>query len=332
MEATARAHPNIALAKYWGKSDLDANVPAQTSISATVDGFTTETTVRLRPDADSDRVWFQGELVETDGFGRRVRRFLNAFRDELPTPIPWVTVWTENGFPTSAGLASSASGFSALAVATNRVAGQPLSQESLCALARRASGSAARSMFGGFVELPAGSGTDADEAVAHQIAPREHWDIRCLTAVVSSRAKEPGSTQGMLHTQKTSPYYRAWRRKGVEHSSALRRAIRQRDWPTLREVAEHNSNMMHAAAIASSPSLLYWERPTVDLLQKVQLWRRQSLRALCTIDAGANPHVFCPAAQVDLVRQRMARVRGIERIIHSRVGRGARVVHTAAGA
>ena len=146
--ATATAHPNIALIKYWGKRDLPLNLPDVPSLSITLDTFQTETTVRWGAETagGADHVEVNGEVV-TGKSAERVSRFL----DLVQSPRPAASVVTHNNFPTAAGLASSASGFAALALAATRAAGQALSPAALSVLARRGSGSACRSLWGGWV-------------------------------------------------------------------------------------------------------------------------------------------------------------------------------------
>ena len=152
-EASARACANIALAKYWGKADVKRNVPAVPSISMTLDQLVTETKVRFDPSLRADSVRLDGRRAST-GEAARVVAMLDRVRREARLRS-YARVSSHNHFPTAAGLASSASGFAALAAASCAAAGLRRSSRRLSALARQSSASAARSIFGGFVELPA---------------------------------------------------------------------------------------------------------------------------------------------------------------------------------
>src|SRR5690606_26413987 len=198
----AEAYANIALAKYWGKSTAGENRTAVPSLSLTLDGLRTRTEVRFDERLTADEARLDGNLLT----GRPLER-VSALLDRVRAAsgeTRKARVTSRNEFPTAAGLASSASGFAALALAASYAAGAPLDPKILGDLARRSSASAARSLLGGFVEL------DAHADSATQVAPREHWDLTMLVAVVAPGPKPMGSTQAMIHTAQTSPYYEAW--------------------------------------------------------------------------------------------------------------------------
>ena len=160
MEASARACANIALAKYWGKADVKRNIPAVPSISLTLDQLVTETRVRFDASVKADVVRLDGRRATRDE-AERVTAMLDRVRREARLHLN-AHVTSHNHFPTAAGLASSASGFAALAAAASAAAGLRFNARRLSALARASSASAARSIYEGFVELPAGSRGDAD--------------------------------------------------------------------------------------------------------------------------------------------------------------------------
>ena len=142
--ATAIAHPNIALVKYWGKRDVTLNLPSVSSVSLTLAGWHTRTTVDWG--STTDEVLLNGNIAP-GSFASPVLRFL----DHVATSRPPCRVETANDFPTAAGLASSASGFAALALAAVKAAGLDCDGKKLSQLARLGSGSACRSIWGGFV-------------------------------------------------------------------------------------------------------------------------------------------------------------------------------------
>ena len=249
MQAVAEARTNIALVKYWGKRDTALNLPATGSLSLTLDGLGTRTTVSFA-DGDRDRVQLDGAPAD-ERTAARVLALVGRVRERAGVSA-WAEVVSHNSVPTASGLASSASGFAALAVATVRAAGLTLSAGELSELARTGSGSAARSIFGGFVEMARGERADGRDAVAVPIDGSEAWsDLRLVVAVTSEARKAIGSTEAMERTARTSPYYPAWL-AGVDGDlRAARAAIAARDLGALGAVAERSALRMHASAMAA---------------------------------------------------------------------------------
>lgn len=325
MRSTAVAHPNIALVKYWGKRDVDLNLPATGSLSVTLGGLETRTTVEFVEGRGHDSLHLDGGAV---GSGReldRVESFLDLVRERADLERG-ARVETRNTFPTGAGLASSASGFAALAMAATRAAGLELSGPELSRLARRGSGSAARSIFGGFVEMHRGSESDGSDAYAEPIVPTDHWDLRCFVAETDTGSKRIGSTEGMLHTERTSPYHDAWVETVERDLQTARDAVEARDFDPLAEVAESNCLRMHADALAADSGLLYWNGATVSLIHRLRDARRNGLDLFFTIDAGPHVKVFClPEAEPD-VSQLLADADEVLDVHESSIGPGAHVV------
>ncbi len=280
VTATAVAHPNIALVKYWGKRDGPLNLPAVPSLSLTLDGYHTTTTVGP---ADADEVWLNG--ARTDD--AKVRRVL----DLLAPGRPPLRVVTANDFPTGAGLASSASGFAALVVAADAALGTALPREALSVLARRGSGSACRSLWGGLVEWRLG--VRVDGADSHGVPVGVDWDLRLLVAVVSDAKKAVGSTEGMERSRATSPLYAAWVANGPRDVADGLAAVRARDLPALGAVMERSTFAMHGTMSSSTPPLLYWQPATVALLHEVFALRARGVPCWATMDAGPQVKVLC---------------------------------------
>lgn len=299
MQATAIAHPNIAFVKYWGKRDIDRNVPAAGSVSMTLDGLETRTTVEFSETLSADSLQLDGDPVGSGETLHRVEAFLDLVRQRAGIDRA-ARVETRNNFPTAGGLASSASGFAALARAATQAAGVELSERELSALARRGSGSAARSIFGGFVRMEVGD--EGEGAAGFQVAGPDHWNLRCVIVETAEGPKSVGSTEGMLHTERTSPYYDAWIESvsgDVEEAVA---AIRDREFDGLAEVAERSCLRMHAAAMSADPGILYWNGTTVEVIHRVRAARDGGVDAFFTVDAGPHVKVFCePAAEADVV-------------------------------
>ena len=235
-------------------------------------------------------------------------------------------VTTENGVPTASGLASSASGFAALAVAATRAAGLTLSPDELSVLARLGSGSAARSIFGGFVEMARGQRADGSDAAARPLAGGEGWDVRLVVAVTAAGPKPMGSTAAMEHTARTSPYYAAWL-AGVDGDlAAARAAIAARDLPALGAVAERSALRMHASAMAADPPIIYWNPATLAAIAGVRALRDRGVPVFFTIDAGPHVKALCAAAHADEVAAALAAVPGVVKTLTGAPGPGARVV------
>jgi diphosphomevalonate decarboxylase len=321
--ATAVAHPNIALAKYWGKREDGHNLPAVPSLSVTLAGMATTTTVAFDPALAEDAFLLAGAPAGA-GPTKRVVGMLDRVRAASGVTAR-AMVTSANDFPTAAGLASSASAFAAMALAATTAAGLGWDVARVSDLARRTSVSAARSPLGGFVELRAGRAGD-DDLWATEVARAGHLPLRVLVAVTREGPKPTLSTEGMLHTQRTSPYYPAW----VETAPALfertRAAVLARDLEALGVAAEESALRMHAAAIAACPGLVYWVGATVEVMDAVRRLRARGTAAWFTIDAGPHVKVLTAPADADAVERALAEVPGVTRIIRAEPGPGAAVV------
>jgi diphosphomevalonate decarboxylase len=226
-------------------------------------------------------------------------------------------VESENNFPTGTGIASSASAFAALSLAASRAAGLSLSETELSRLARRGSGSACRSVPGGFVEWQAGD-TDQD-SYASSLAHAEHWKLADCVAIVSQQHKETGSFHGHALAD-TSPLQAARLSSAEQRLGQCRQAVLQRDFDSLAQVMELDSHLMHAVMITQNPPLLYWQPATLAVMHAVQGWRKQGLAACFTIDAGPNVHVICPAENAAQVGTKLAQIPGIQNVLSAEVG------------
>ncbi|MBI1801448.1 MAG: diphosphomevalonate decarboxylase [Chloroflexi bacterium] len=318
-KATCVAFSNIALIKYWGNRDNTLRLPMNGSLSFTLDGAYTITTVEFGVDLPQDTIELDG-AVASGPAAERISRHLDLMRT-LAGVSSRARVASRNNFPTGAGIASSASGFAALTCAAAWALGLNLSDTELSRWARRGSGSAARSIGGGFVEWHA-SDEDA-QSYAEVIAPAQHWPLHDLIAVVARGQKAVGSTEGhsLAHT---SPLY-AGRIAQVENDlPVMRRAILERDFQALGEIAEADALSMHAVMMTSRPSLIYWTPETVTVMRAVREWRRGGLACYFTIDAGPNVHVITTREAASEARYRLQQLTGVERIISCQVGPGAR--------
>ena len=221
-------------------------------------------------------------------------------------------------------LASSASGFAALAAAASSAAGLRLSARQLSALARQSSASAARSIYGGFVELPAGARGDADLA-ARQIAPPAHWNLRLIVAQTVPGPKKVGSTEGMERSRKTSPYYQTWLERAPKWCRTIKRAIKDRNLEALGEAMEQSTLAFHCCAITSSPPIFYWAPQTLVAIDTVHGLRERGVSAWATMDAGPHVKTLCDASDAARVRQALDRTQGVTRTWITKPGPGVEV-------
>jgi diphosphomevalonate decarboxylase len=292
MIGRASAPANIALVKYWGKRDPRLNLPEAGSISVTLEGLESHTTVCFAAGNDRDRLLLDGHEVPEGGLDR-VRRVLDRVR-QVTGVSHSAHVESRNTFPTAAGIASSASGMAALALASSRAAGWNPTPEEASVLARLGSGSACRSIHGGFVEWIAGSRSDGEDSHAMPLATPEHWPLEAAIFLVSSEAKPVSSTRGMAETAASSPYHAAWIATVLEDLPVAREAIQSRDFGGLERVTERSCLAMHATMLAARPSLCYWKPETVQTLDAIERLRAEGRSLFFTIDAGPNVKVFTP--------------------------------------
>jgi diphosphomevalonate decarboxylase len=301
--ATAVAQPNIALIKYWGKRDEALVLPWSDSLSMTLDIFPTTTRVRLAPEAEHDAVTLDGAPARGEAL-RRVVAFLELVRDTAGHSARSM-VDTENTVPTGAGLASSASGFAALAVAAAAAYELDLDVTALSRLARRGSGSASRSIFGGFAMWHAGRSTgtaeEADLSSYAEPVPTGALDPALVVVVADAGPKAVSSRAAMRRTVDTSPLYAPWAASSRDDLVDMRGALRRGDLDTVGEIAERNALGMHATMLAARPAVRYMSPATISVLDSVLRLRRDGMSAYATIDAGPNVKVLCHRADADRV-------------------------------
>ncbi len=320
---TARAGVNFALVKYWGKRDRALNLPAAGSISITLDALWSETSVRLRPDAAED-------VLELDRVGgapaeARVRALLDRIRQRAGRSER-LEVRSHNNFPTGAGLASSASGFAALVTAACAALDFRTEAAERSELARLGSGSAARSIFGGYVEMHPGQRDDGADAIAQPLAEAAHWPLAVVIALTDPAPKSVGSSEGMEHTRQSSPFYSAWIEGQPAQLAAARRAIAERDFEQLAAISEASCLAMHAVAFAARPGLVYFNGATIDCLHRIRLLRQQGLGVFFTVDAGAQVKAICEPAHRDAVAAALAELPGVRDVWLAGLGPGARLL------
>lgn len=273
MKATAIAPANIAYIKYWGRKDAKLRLPYNASISMNLSACTTTTTVEFSPDFERDTV--------TEGFGtERIIEHLDRIRI-LAGSKERAHVTTNNSFPTSTGIASSASGFAALTVAATGALGLKLSEKELTALARLGSGSACRSIPDGFVKW--------EGEYARSLHSSDYWDIRDVLVIVENNAKSISSSAGHAAAH-TSPFFAKRLEEVPKRIKRLETAFRKKDFKMLGEIIEEDCLDMHHVMQTQNPPLFYWND---DTKRVIDMLKNSGLPAYFTIDAGPNVHVIC---------------------------------------
>lgn len=319
--AVAIAHPNIAFIKYWGNRDHNLRIPTNGSISMNLDGLYTRTRVTFDTTLVADEFVLNGQ-PQSGSVLHRVFTVLECVRN-LAHSDNHSRVESENNFPMGAGIASSASAFAALSLASSAAAGLQLSERELSRLARLGSGSACRSIPSGFVEWQAGEGDE--DSYAYSIAPPDYWDLTDCIAVVSTERKPTGSSQG--HRLAESSPLQAARLAGASQRMELcRRSIIDRDFDALAKVTELDCHLMHAVMMTSQPALIYWAPATLSVITSVQIWRKNGLEVCYTIDAGPNVHILCPNPISSQVVGLLEQVPGVVQVLTARPGGPAHLV------
>jgi diphosphomevalonate decarboxylase len=311
-KATARAHPNIALVKYWGKRDEALILPHQSSLSVTLAPLQVITTVELGHAEDTV------ELNGSKAKGSERQRVVDVVSRVL-AHVPGLgraKVVSRGNFPASAGLASSAAGFAALAVAARAAAGLPRDVAEESRLARLGSGSASRSIQGGVCVWRRGTRADGEDSYAVQSFNERHWpELRLMVAVLSREEKAVKSRDGMRSTVETSPYYPAWAQDAEAEVERALTHIGERDLASLGALAERNAWRMHATAFAANPPLCYFKPKTLELILRLGELREKGVPIFFTLDAGPNP-VLLTTQGHEQKAEALARACGAEDVVH----------------
>lgn len=316
MKATALAHPNIAFIKYWGKLDQELNLPLNNSISMNLDSFYTKTTVEFN-DFYEDYVMINKKI--SSGIEKsRVVEHLDRFRKLAGVDMK-AKVISENNFPSSAGIASSSSGFAALTLACSSALKLNLDERTLSSISRRASGSSCRSIPGGFVEWFMGSSDET--SYAESIEEPENFIVLDIVAIVSRRKKDVSSTEGM---KIFNPYFYARLAEVHEHLCFVRNAIKEKNFTQLGKYAEKDCISMHTVMMNSG--LFYWEPETIKIIKLVSELRKEGTECYFTIDAGPNVHILTLPENEEKIRNRIQKENEKIELITSKPGGKARII------
>jgi diphosphomevalonate decarboxylase len=319
-QATAVAHPNIAFIKYWGNEDDILRLPSNASLSMNLDALHTTTTVLFDDTLTGDTLTINNETASGAALNR-VAAHLDLVRAQAKITTA-ARVVSHSNFPMGSGIASSASAFAALSVAAAAAAGLSLDEAALSRLARRGSGSASRSVPGGYCQWV--TGTDKT-SIATSIAPPEHWDLRDVVVIASQEHKPVGSSDGH-RLAKTASLQEARVAGAEERLTQCREALLARNLKIMGQVMEEDAVIMHAVMMSSQPPLYYWNTATMDIIQATQRWRKQGLPVYFTIDAGPNVHLICEARHQKEVEIEARKIPGVKQVLTSGPGGPARLI------
>lgn len=312
-QATASAPVNIACIKYWGKRDTKLILPTNSSLSVTLDQdhLRSTTTSRCDTSFEKDRLWLNGKEEEIKPGGRlavcidelrRLRKEVEQKADEPKIAAFPIHICSYNNFPTAAGLASSASGFAALVSSIAALYKLPATPSQLSLISRQGSGSACRSLFGGFVAWEMGEKADGSDSFAVEVAPRDHWpEMHALICVVSDDKKGTSSTSGMQRTVETSALLQHRIKHVVPQRMAdIKKAILAKDFDTFAKITMQDSNQFHAVALDTDPPIFYMNDVSRSIIALVVELNRASvaaggkIKAAYTYDAGPNAVIYAP--------------------------------------
>ncbi len=314
-KATAVACSNVPFIKYWGNRDNALRLPANSSLSMNLAGLVTTTTVAFDQRLERDDVVIDDQPA-TGPARARVSTHLDLIRQQAGLRAAARVVSCSN-FPAGTGIASSASAFAALTVAACAAAGLRRTEAELSALARRGSGSACRSVPGGYTEWLMGQGNAS--SFAHSVAPPSHWDLCDVVAIVSREHKAVGSSSG--HSLAVSSPLHAARLLIIPALlAACKRALLARDLEAMGALMEQDAVMMHAIMMTSRPPLYYWAPATLVIIHALQSWRADGLPVYFTIDAGPNVHLVCEADNAVEIRARAQALPGVLDVLMSPPG------------
>ncbi|MBO1298506.1 MULTISPECIES: diphosphomevalonate decarboxylase [unclassified Enterococcus] len=323
LKGKARAYTNIALIKYWGKKNEELILPMNNSLSLTLDAFYTETEVIFSDTFTNDLFYLDDEL-QTEAATKKISRFLDLVRKQANTN-KHAKVISHNFVPTAAGLASSASGLAALAGACNEALGLGLDQQALSRLARRGSGSACRSIFGGFVEWE--KGHDDQTSYAQQLPSNGfEEDLAMVFVLINDQQKDVSSRDGMRRTVETSHFYQGWLDSVENDLLELKQAITEKAFQTLGEVMERNGLKMHGTTLAATPPFTYWSPDSLKAMQAVRELRASGIPCYFTMDAGPNVKVLVEKKNQTAVQEKFIELFSRQQVIVAHAGQGITII------
>jgi len=327
---TCEATANIAVIKYWGKRDDKLILPNNSNLSFTMDEqLKTRTTVMFSPKLKEDEFWLNGKKMDLKEkeIAERMQQ-LDVIRKKAGIQDKALIV-SVNCFPTAAGFASSAAGLAALAVAASKAAGLNLSGSELSILARLGSGSASRSVLGGFVEWKKGENPDGSDCIAVQIAPASHWpELRNIIAVVDAGKKKISSRAGMKQTIATSVLYPA-RLGYVENAvEEMKKVVLAKDFPKFGEITMRESSNLHSVMLDTWPPIMYLNDISKEIIYAVHDLNNAEgkIIAAYTFDAGPNAHIYTTVENLAKVQKMLKGIKGVQKTMICKVGEGPKIL------
>ena len=323
FKGKARAYTNIALIKYWGKKNESLILPMNNSLSLTLDAFYTETEVSFSEAYTEDQFYLDNQL-QVEKATKKISTFLDIVREKAGTKKK-AKVISQNFVPTAAGLASSASGLAALAGACNEALKLGLDDQALSRLARRGSGSACRSIFGGFVEWE--KGHDDQSSYAHPISSDGFEDhLAMVFLLLNEQKKDVSSRDGMRRTVETSSFYQGWLDSVEADLYQLKQAIKTKNFQLLVETMEQNGLKMHGTTLAARPPFTYWSPDSLKAMQAVRDLRNQGIPCYFTMDAGPNVKVLVQKDHLDKVKTTFSDLFSSQQVISAFAGPGMTII------
>tara|TARA_B100000902_G_scaffold392484_1_gene444955 strand:+ start:730 stop:1683 length:954 start_codon:yes stop_codon:yes gene_type:complete len=312
MRSIVRTSPNIALIKYWGKRDTIKNLPAVDSISITLDNLWTEMNVMFSSDLTND------ELFINEKKQNNISRVKNCIDSIYGKQRDCVSIVSRCNFPISAGLASSSSSFSALVVAINTLMKKKWNTQILANQAGLASGSAARSILGGIVEL----NNEPEKIRITQLLSPNDWPLRVVIAITDKKEKSISSSKAMKLSADTSPFYSSWVEDQNDDIKEANSFISKKDFEGLAAISEHNCMKMHSIMWTTRPSIVYWNPTTIDCMQAIRDLQRNGESVFFTIDAGPQIKAICLPENEEKIANKLNEIKGVQAIMKSGLGSG----------
>ena len=309
MKATALAYSNIAFIKYWGKTDQELRLPTNNSISMNLSNLKTITTVEFSPRFNADSVTIDGQKNYREV--NRVIVHLNRIRELKKSPL-YARIVSQNNFPASSGLSSSASGFAALTLAAVSALNLQFNQKQISALARLASGSACRSIPAGFVEWLKGS--NHQNSYAFSLFPENHWSLLDIVAIVSQEKKAVATSIAQKYAS-TSPFYQRRLKNLPLKIKQLKIALTKKNFTRFAEIAEREAFELHAVIMTQSPSYLYLLPETISLIREVSRWQNEGLPVYFTLNTGHDAHLLCQEENKEKLMKKLSSLPFVRRTI-----------------
>lgn len=316
------ARPNIALIKYWGKRDEKLNLPAVGSISITLDGISTKTEISLTQDVDK---FYLNDKIDIEEHSK-ITPFLDYVREFINDKI-FFEIHSTNNFPTAAGLASSASGYAAIAKGINHLLDLKLSDKELSQLARRGSGSAARSIFGGIVEMHKGIEPDGSDCYAEQIYHPDYFPLDVVVVITNAEIKKTSSRNGMLISKNTSPFYSNWVNTSEYDINAMKMALKEKDFNKIADLSIRSCLKMHSVMMTSNPPLMYWNSTTFEIIKQIEdMFYEHNQPVFFTIDAGPQVKIITTPDYKKHLLKFIKRLDNIQDYYVLELGNGAEII------